>query len=491
LGLSWPFPRAVEHSAHWQDILQQLKGGDLLRPLGNHRTVMSFTSWPFAVFVCVVFAIYYLPFVRGLQVYVLVAASLFFYGYGQPELLPLLTVAVVGTWAFLALSIKGSRAWTKVGIVFNLSLLAFFKYKFLFVATPVSSGSAVSNFLLNLPLPIGISFFVFHNISLLVDLPKQARSATVWEIFLYVIFFPQLISGPITQARNFFPQIEVKQISKVPFAEATRWLVLGYFFKLYCANNLNEMTSYMAYPLFETVKTSDKWLLIFLYSYQIYADFFGYSSIAVGLALLFGYRLPENFNRPYISRSIAEFWRRWHISLSSWLRNYLYIPLGGSRHGPGRTYFNLIAVMGLGGLWHGAGLSYLVWGLMHGVLLAIERPFLTLLDGVKSPAVQVLRAGMIFLAVSMLWIFFRLPEFSHAASYFAGLFTERDIQTPAKIYRTLALAYSLPVILQHVILPRQPQGAWARAIEPFAYGALVALTYAEAGPESAFIYFQF
>ncbi|OKO71389.1 hypothetical protein AC629_39310 [Bradyrhizobium sp. NAS80.1] len=452
---------------------------------------MTFTSWQFAVFVCIVFAIYYLPFVRGLQVYVLIAASLFFYGYGQRELLPLLIIAVVGTWAFLALSIKRSRAWTKYGVIFNLSLLAFFKYKFLFVATPIQSGSAVSDFLLNLPLPIGISFFVFHNISLLVDLPKQGRPATVWEIFLYVIFFPQLISGPITQARNFFPQIQVKQISKVPFVEATRWLVLGYFFKLYCANNLNEMTSYMAPHLFETVKTGDKWLLIFLYSFQIYADFFGYSSIAVGLALLFGYRLPDNFNRPYISRSISEFWRRWHISLSSWLRNYLYIPLGGSRHGPARTYFNLIAVMGLGGLWHGAGLSYLVWGLMHGLLLAIERPFLDKLDSVKSPPLQALRAVAVFLTVSVLWIFFKLPDFGQAASYLAGLFTESTIQNPSKIYRTLALAYSLPVILQHFILPRQPQSALARAIEPFAYGALVALAYAEAGPESAFIYFQF
>lgn len=438
-----------------------------------------------------VFVVYYLPFVRQLQVYVLIAASLFFYGYGQPELLPLLMVAVVGTWAFLALSMTRSRSWTPVGIVFNLGLLAFFKYKFLFVAPPIATGHALGDFLLNLPLPIGISFFVFHNISLLVDLPKLGRPATVWEIFLYVIFFPQLVSGPITQARNFFPQIRPKEISKVPFAEATRWIVLGYFFKLYCANNLNEMTSYMAHPLFETVKTGDKWLLLFLYSFQIYADFFGYSSIALGLALLFGYRLPENFNRPYISRSIAEFWRRWHISLSSWLRNYLYIPLGGSRHGPARTYFNLIAVMGLGGLWHGAALSYLVWGLMHGVLLAIERPFVDRLDSLKSPAVQALRAAVIFLAVSMLWIFFKLPDFSHAASYFAGLFTESDIQNPPKIYRSLALAYSLPVILQHFILPRQPQRAWVRAVEPFAYGALVALTYAEAGPESAFIYFQF
>ncbi|QIG92803.1 MBOAT family O-acyltransferase [Bradyrhizobium sp. 6(2017)] len=451
---------------------------------------MTFTSWQFAIFVGVVFVAYYLPIFRRTQVYLLIAASIFFYGYGQPELLPLLVVAVVGTWAFLVLSFRRS-SYTAVGIIFNLGLLAFFKYKFLFFAPPVATGHPLGNFLLNLPLPIGISFFVFHNISLLVDLPKQKRPATVWEIFLYVIFFPQLISGPITQARNFFPQIKPKEIAAVPFVEAVQWLVLGYFFKLYVANNLNEMTLYMAYPLFETVKTADKWLLLFLYSFQIYADFFGYSSIALGLGLLFGYRLPENFNRPYIASSIADFWRRWHISLSSWLRTYLYIPLGGSRHGPTRTYFNLIATMGLGGLWHGAGLSYLVWGLMHGVLLAAERPFFDKLDRLKSPTLTALRALIVFLAVSMLWIFFKLPDFTHAASYFSALFTESHIQNPPRIYRTLALAYSLPVIVQHFIRPGRPQKGWTRALEPFAYGALVALAFSEAGPESAFIYFQF
>jgi alginate O-acetyltransferase complex protein AlgI len=451
---------------------------------------MSFTSWEFAAFAAAVLIVYYLPIVRLMQVHILVAASVFFYAYGQPELLILLLVAVLGTWVFLIKSFR-AKAWTAAGIVFNLSLLAFFKYKFLFFAPPIATGSVVSDFLLNLPLPIGISFFVFHNISLLVDLPKQGRRATVGELFLYVIFFPQLVSGPITQARNFFPQIKPKDLAAVPVVEAVKWLVLGYFFKLYVANNLNEMTSYMAYPLFDTLKTFDKWMLIFLYSFQIYADFFGYSSIAVGLALLFGYRLPENFNRPYISRSIAEFWRRWHISLSSWLRTYLYIPLGGSRHGPVRTYANLIIVMGLGGLWHGASLSYLIWGLMHGALLAVERPFLDRIEALKSPALNVFRAFVVFLAVSTLWIFFKLPDFGHAATYFTALFTESTLQVPQKIYRSLAIAYSLPVVLQHLIVPNPVSGPWRKAIEPYAYGALVVLTFAEAGPESAFIYFQF
>ena len=451
---------------------------------------MSFTSWPFAAFMAGVFAVYYLPRARRFQVHILIAASVLFYAYGQPELIALLLVDVLGTWLFLSLSFQ-RRVWTAAGIAFNLGLLAFFKYKFLFFTPAIATGSAVSDFLLNLPLPIGISFFVFHNISLLVDLPKQGRRASIGELFLYVIFFPQLVSGPITQARNFFPQIKPKELAAIPLVEATQWLVLGYFFKLFVANNLNEMTAYMAYPLFETLKTADKWLLIFLYSYQIYADFFGYSSIALGLALLFGYRLPENFNRPYISRSIADFWRRWHISLSSWLRTYLYIPLGGSQRGTVRTYANLIIVMGLGGMWHGAGVSYLIWGLMHGVLLALERPFVERLDRLKSPALNAFRTCAVFFIVSLLWLFFKLPDFGHAGSYLASLFSESAVENPPKIYRTLALAYSLPVILQHFMVPRQEAGTWRRAVEPFAYGALVALAFAEAGPESAFIYFQF
>ena len=244
-------------------------------------------------------------------------------------------------------------------------------------ASPSLVDFAPLDFLLKLPLPIGISFFVFHNISLLVDLTRQkAAPPTLTSVFLYIIFFPQLVAGPITRAEMFMPQIKPKYFVEIPFVEAAKWILTGYFFKLYVANNLNEMTSYMSFPLYETLQTQDRWLLVFLYSYQIYADFFGYSAIAIGLGLLFGYRLPINFNLPYISTSFSEFWTRWHISLSTWLRTYLYIPLGGNRHGVWRTYLNLMIVMGLGGLWHGAGLGYLMWGLLHGLLLVIERPLL-------------------------------------------------------------------------------------------------------------------
>src|SRR6476646_144804 len=339
---------------------------------------MTFTSWQFGVFAAIVFAAYYQPALRAFQVQLLVFASLFFYGYGQPELLALLAVAVFGTYLFLILALRDRKIWLPAGIAFNLALLAFFKYKLLFIdpASPSLVGFAPADFLLRLPLPIGISFFVFHNISLLVDLTKKSeiRRPDLNEAFLYIIFFPQLVSGPITRAEKFLPQIKEKHLAEVDFVEAAKWILTGYFFKLYVANNLNGMTVYMDFPLYETVRLEDKWLLVLLYSYQIYADFFGYTAIAIGLGLLFGYRLPINFNLPYISTSFSEFWTRWHFSLSTWLRTYLYVPLGGNRHGLWRTCLNLMIVMGLGGLWHGAGVSYLMWGLLHGLLLVLERP---------------------------------------------------------------------------------------------------------------------
>jgi alginate O-acetyltransferase complex protein AlgI len=460
---------------------------------------MTFTSWPFAALVFVVFGAYYTPALRAFQVQLLVLASLFFYGFGQPQLLPLLAIAVLGTYGLLLLSLGNRRVWLPVGIIFNLGLLAFFKYKFLVIdpAQPVLSTIPAIDFLLRLPLPIGISFFVFHNISLLVDISRRERPAPdLNQVLLYIIFFPQLISGPITRAENFLPQIKPKSLGDVAFVEAAKWIVTGYFFKLYVANNLNEMTGYMAFPYYELVRSGDRWLLVILYSYQIYADFFGYSAIALGLGLLFGYRLPLNFNLPYISQSFAEFWTRWHMSLSNWLRTYLYIPLGGNRHGSTRTKINLMIVMGLGGLWHGAGLSYLMWGAMHGVLLVAERQFLHLkqtswrdLPWLVS-TIRTLRMGLVFLCVSLLWIFFKLPDFHHATDYLAGMFADHASPNPVKFFNSLVLMYALPVIVQH-FGSNWLAGPAGKAIEPFVYGIMIALMIVEAGPDSSFIYFQF
>lgn len=453
---------------------------------------MTFTSWQFGVFVAIVFGVYYLPAVRNFQVQLLVLASVFFYGYGQPELLPLLLVAVLGTHAFLVLAFRNRAVWLPAGIAFNLALLAFFKYKFLFVDAAGSQLTGVTpvDLLLRLPLPIGISFFVFHNISLLVDLTRDRKyQPKLTDIFLYIIFFPQLVSGPITRAAQFMPQIVPKRVGDVDFVEAAKWILAGYFFKLYVANNLNEMTSYMDFPLYETLRTQDRWLLVVLYSYQIYADFFGYSAIALGLGLLFGYRLPVNFDLPYTSTSFSEFWTRWHISLSTWLRTYLYIPLGGNRHGTARTYLNLMIVMTLGGLWHGASLSYALWGMLHGLLLVIERPFLAALR-TSSPVMLIARRSAVFFCVTMLWILFKLPDIDHAFGFMKGMFIAPDLINPTKLYYSLALLYVLPVLIQHLGFGSFVSGP-LRRWEPYLYGMLAALALLEAGPDSAFIYFQF
>src|SRR5882762_3030827 len=207
-------------------------------------------------------------------------------------------------------------------------------------------------------------------------------------------------------------------------------------------------------PFFATPHAFSSLLLLkglYYFSLQIYCDFSGYTDIARGVSRLLGIELPENFNQPYLSRNITEFWRRWHISLSTWLRDYLYIPLGGNRGGRLRTYINLLIVMGLGGLWHGAGISYLVWGLGHGALLAVARPFLGRLQSIDFVGFRIARMTLVFVCVSLLWIFFKLPDFHHAWSYLTGMFTPTANPNPTKLFYNLALIYSLPVIVQHFV----------------------------------------
>jgi alginate O-acetyltransferase complex protein AlgI len=461
---------------------------------------VTFTSWQFGAFAAFVFGVYYLPALRRFQAHVLVLASLFFYGFGQPEFLPLLALAALGTHLFLILSLNNRTVWLPAGIAFNLALLAFFKYKFLFFdsASPSLFGLPAIDFLLRLPLPIGISFFVFHNISLLVDLTKPGhdRRPSLTSVFLYVIFFPQLVSGPITRAEMFLPQIHPKFLRDVQFVIAAKWIIAGYFFKLFAANNLSQLTTYMTGPQGESLGGFDRCLLVYVYSFQIYSDFFGYSSIAIGLAILFGYRLPINFRLPYNACSFSEFWTRWHISLSSWLRTYLYIPLGGNRHGEARTYLNLMMVMALGGLWHGAAFSYLIWGGVHGLFLIAERPFLKreqamyMRSTALAATLRGLRLVLTFTCVSFAWTFFKLPDFTHALSYLAGIYRMPFVPHITPTFYLLAAVYSLPSIAQHLFAGMTTSRFFVY-LEPFLYGIMIYLSVVEAGPETPFIYFQF
>lgn len=464
---------------------------------------MNFLSWQFAVFVLGVLLVYYAPVFRAHQIAVLVISSLYFFGCSDWKMLPLLLVAVLSTYGCLLGAMRGRRGWMVTGIVFNLLLLGFFKYKFLFISDPsiIHTGIPYLDYLLLLPLPIGISFFIFHNISMLVDFTKRREMVApprFGNTLLYILFFPQLVSGPITRAQGFFPQIDAKLLRNVNWVSAFRWLILGYFMKSFCANNLNNFTSYMNTPDgLASLGGIDRIFLIFLYSIQIYADFFGYSSIALGLALLFGYRLPVNFRLPYLSTSMHEFWNRWHISLSTWLKMYLYFPLGGNRKGTVRTYFNLMTVMALGGLWHGAGFNYLLWGAVHGMLLCVERPFLQFgdlwsfrLGRLAGGVLYALRVLLIFGLVSLAWLLFKFPTLGDMARFVHGILDNPWASFHSQYFYLLAFIYCVPVIVQHFCAD-WTKYRWFQVIEPAFYAALIFLAIVEAGPESTFIYFQF
>ena len=242
---------------------------------------------------------------------------------------------------------------------------------------------------------------------------------------LFKSFFPYLVAGPIVKAHEFYPQIEAKNLQDIAWETAFRCLVVGYFLKMVVADNLKDATFWIEYPHFLRHSSVGLLALLFGFSMQIFADFAGYSLIAIGLGHLFGYNLPTNFNFPYLSRSFSEFWKRWHISLSTWLRDYLYFPLGGNRKGKIRTYLNLFIVMFLGGLWHGASWKYAVWGSFHGLALAVERLFRNKINLPRHWVLDSLRVLVVFSFVTFAWLLFRLPTLKQVYDYLGRHFQRR------------------------------------------------------------------
>ncbi len=477
----------------------------------NSSNQVNFNSFPFLLLAIATFSFYYAPFLRSYQLAILVVASLVFYAYGQPYLLVLLlvsaTLSAVCSYAVLRPGPRGKRIlWAVGGVAINLAILAFFKYNRLIaeaVSAQWSSIDGPGSLLLFLPLPIGISFYTFHGISLVIDAFKHGNfrpqepgppsfGAHLRRTLLYLTFFPQLIAGPIVKAHFFYPQIGPKLFSGIDWPLAMRALVTGYFLKMVVADNLQDQTFWIAYPHFLNYSSLNLAAFLFGYSMQIFADFAGYSLIAIGLAALFGYRLPQNFNFPYLSQSFSEFWTRWHMSLSSFLREYLYYPLGGNRKGPLRTYANLMIVMTLGGLWHGAALSYAVWGAWHGAALAVERRFRNarFYRAVALPA-QIARTVLVFAFVSLAWLLFKLPNFSEAYAYFVALFENYSLPTNPAFLFLIAL-YAFPVIAYHALhVMRAHHGRVLDAMTPALQGIMLTAIFLNSGRPSAFIYFQF
>jgi len=389
--------------------------------------------------------------------WVILSASLLFYGVGAGSAVGLLLVSI---WVnqFLAVRIARAplsrrKALTALGVAINLVGLAYFKYGTFLWKLAGGAITAIGFASLPdaspIPLPIGISFFTFQAISYLVDVHRGEVSpaAGYGEFAVYHSLFPQLVAGPIVRYREIQSEMASRRIDRAMLTEGGYRFCLGLGKKMVIADNLGTVAdSIFALPVSE-LGCGQAWLGILCYSLQIYFDFSGYSDMAIGLGRLLGFHFPENFNQPYRSASITEFWRRWHMTLSRWFRDYVYIPLGGNRRGSLRTFANLWIVFFLCGLWHGAGLTFIVWGLYHGMLLVLERIADTHL---RWRPTGVVGMAMSFVLVTIGWVFFRAPTLTVARHYLTAMFFMGPATTeyqPVMSYLTSDTIFYLTVAL--------------------------------------------
>ncbi len=373
-----------------------------------------------------VFAVYWLASKGGRTVYcifVLAGASLFFYGYWKPGYLALLLASIGGNYLIARLMFSSQeipvKRWLLIlGVIFNLALLGYFKYAmFMLENAALAFGEPWS--IKPVVLPLAISFFTFQQIAYLVDCHKNEMVPPPFSKYLlFISFFPQLIAGPIVHHYEILPQLENlgrKRDRLFLFLVGTTFFFAGLFKKVILADNIGAYADPVFYDAAEGIGVAalDAWIATFSFGFQIYFDFSGYSDIAIGLALLFGIRLPLNFDSPYKATSIIDFWRRWHITLSRFLRDHLYIPLGGNRHGVGRQFSNMMVVMLLGGLWHGAGWGFVLWGGLHGIYLSINHVWRRLGPDWRLPAG--IGGCLTFLAVMVAWVPFRAETWEATA----------------------------------------------------------------------------
>lgn len=354
--------------------------------------------------------------------FILLAGSLFFYAWGEGVYV-LLMVTAIGWNYFVGRWIDDTQGRRRklvlaVGVTINLASLLVFKYAG-FVDANLGLGWALTE---NIHLPLGISFFTFQSLSYLVDVYRRTTPAqgNILNLGLYIALFPQLIAGPIIRYRSIADQLLQRTHSVPLFASGVERFSYGMAKKLLIANPLG-LVADKIFTLDSTYLTPElAWLGVICYALQIYFDFSGYSDMAIGLGRMFGFRFQENFNYPYIATSIRDFWRRWHISLSQWFRDYLYIPLGGSRKGAWRTYFNLILVFLLCGLWHGSSWNFVVWGMLHGCFLVLERLGLgKLLNALP----RFVAHAYTLLVVLIAWVFFRVENWQDAWLFLGRMFS--------------------------------------------------------------------
>ena len=384
---------------------------------------MLFSSTEFLfLFLPVVMILYYIPFVknRTYRNVVLLLASLFFYAWGEPVFVALMVVSIFVNW-LIGLQMDHSekkKSWLVLSVVWNLALMFVFKY-LTFVLSNMELLLHRDIVDLTIPLPLGISFFTFQILSYIFDLyyGKTKVQKKWYKFALYVSMFPQLVAGPIVRYDQIAYEIDHRQENLEDFSQGMTRFVYGLGKKVLLSNYMGVLADNMFYLSGEgSLSVGAAWIGAIGYTLQIYYDFSGYSDMAIGLGRMMGFHFLENFNYPYVSRSITEFWRRWHMSLSSWFKDYVYIPLGGSREGAAKTYRNTFFVWLLTGIWHGANWTFIVWGLGYFVLLCIERL------GGWTKGIRYIGHIYTMAAVILLWVVFRADSLTLAVRYIGQMF---------------------------------------------------------------------
>ncbi|MDR3570177.1 MAG: MBOAT family O-acyltransferase [Syntrophobacteraceae bacterium] len=484
---------------------------------------MFLISFDFSLFLLAVLWLNWMLRGRPVYRYFLLAANFFFYATQKTGLLFLPLGVGISNYLFALLisrteNISRKKIWLWTDIVINLGFLAFFKY-FEFLYNCLDSVLLSLNLKLPPPFfdilfPIGISFFTFQGISYCIDVyrdPGQVVKNPV-DVLLFVSFFPTILSGPIMRARRFIPQIDHPDYDSGSLHESFALILSGLFKKLVISCYLGDHLVHDVFQAPAGYSSLTVLLAVYAYSIQIYCDFSGYSDIAIGVAQLMGYRIPENFRMPYAAANAREFWQHWHISLSTWLRDYLYIPLGGSRKGKVRKYVNLMLTMVLGGLWHGPDSRFVLWGMLHGIFLCLShlaQDIRQALFGAKgaskpvevistprwAPLSKFMRCFFTFNVVSFLWVFFQAENTARAFDVFRAIFAANlkgqsfeALVLPA-MAAGLAIQFAFPKALALYTRLQERLPLYLQAPLP----AMLCVLIIRLGPSGIppFIYFQF
>lgn len=449
---------------------------------------MLFNSYPFLfLFLPLTLLIYFIVRKPFLAKFTLLIASLFFYAYWDMRYLPLLMFSIACNYCFGAkiLRTANNKGWFWTGVSFNLLSLFYFKYSVFFLS--------LFNIVMDpTPLPLGISFFTFTQIAFLVDAYKrQVSSISPLSYGLFVTVFPHLIAGPILHHGKMRPQFEDGKRYFWDSSNFTKGLIIfaiGLCKKILIADFISPIVLQLFDQHIGPYGFMEAWIAALAYTFQLYFDFSGYSDMAIGLGWMLNFELPINFNSPYKATSIIDFWRRWHISLSSFLRDYLYIPLGGNRKGKFRRHLNLLATMTLGGLWHGAGWTFIIWGTLHGGYLVINHLFKEKIK-LPFPASWILT----FLAIMVGWVFFRAPNVTQALLILNGL-VDFHATSDMLLISTKRVAWIGLAALIALIMPNSNQIGLRFALNRrwgFITGSAMAACVVFFDQLSEFLYFQF